>query len=448
MKALLFDLRCFLGTIESVLKCEGVIEGGTGGLHKQNSSPTSQEIVQKKESILVVCQYYDPEPFRISNICKELVRRGHEVMVVTGQPNYPEGVLYPGYEGCQKRDEVIDGVQVHRCNIIPRKQGRIYRFLNYYSYAISSTRYIRSGKCITLDKRPFDIVFCNQLSPVMMAEAAIAYKKKYKVPLILYCLDLWPESLIAGGVSRNSGLYKFFHRVSKRIYKSADKIFVTSQMFSDYFYRQFDIKKNDITYLPQYAEDVFDLTNPKSGNKICELMFAGNIGEIQSLNTIVDAAELLKKEPIRFHIVGGGTDLKRVQEIAEKKGLKNVVFYGRRPLEEMPKLYEKADAMLVTLKSDSVLSLTLPGKIQTYLACGKPIIGAIDGECANVIREAECGFCGPAEDSRMLAENIRKFMEADNRLRLGINARKYYLSHFSLDRFMEKLETCIGECTY
>lgn len=153
--------------------------------------------------ILVVCQYYYPEPFRIKDICEEMVRRGHEVHVVTGYPNYPEGILYEGYGKGKHIDEVINGVSVHRCFTIPRQTGTLKRMLNYYSYALSSTKYVRSKKCKTVDGKPFDYVFCNQLSPVMMTHAAIAYKKKYKVPMTMYCLDLWPESLIAGGIKSN-----------------------------------------------------------------------------------------------------------------------------------------------------------------------------------------------------------------------------------------------------
>ena len=176
--------------------------------------------------ILVICQYYYPEPFRINDICEELVKRGHEVTVVTGEPNYPEGEIYKGYENHSHSDEKINGVNVHRCPIIPRKQGIIHRFLNYFSYPRSAKKYIRNLKAS--DGNPFDIVFVNQLSPIMMAEPAISYKKKYRVPVVLYCLDLWPESLVDGGIRRESIIYKIFNKISKRIYMSVDKVLVTS----------------------------------------------------------------------------------------------------------------------------------------------------------------------------------------------------------------------------
>ncbi len=429
----LMDLRVFLGSLHVFGKDNSVVEGGTGEL-KRNEYKSNE-----KKKILVICQYYKPEPFRISDICEEMVRRGHEVHVVTGYPNYPEGILYEGYGKGKHIDEKINGVRVHRCFTIPRETGSIKRLLNYYSYAASSTGYVLSKLCVSSDKNPFDIVFCNQLSPVLMANAAIAYKKKYKVPVIMYCLDLWPESLIAGGIKRGSVIYKFFHGVSKRIYRKMDKILITSRMFEDYLHNEFGIDRKKIDYLPQYAEEIFEQTSAKKENGVYDFMFAGNIGAVQSVETIIKAARCLINEPVHFHIVGGGTDLEHLQNLA--KGLSNVTFYGRRPLEEMPEFYKKADAMLITLAADPILSLTLPGKVQSYMAVGKPIIGAINGETKCIIEDAKCGFCGKAENAEELAENIRRFIQDNtDRNLMGQNARKFYEKNFHKLVFMDKLE--------
>ncbi len=432
------DTICFLRTIFSVLKSEGVVEGGTGQMNR-NTSETPEKM--KKKRILVVCQYYKPEPFRISDICEEMARRGHEVQVVTGYPNYPEGILYEGYGKGKKIDEIINGVKVHRCYTVPRETGTVKRMLNYYSYAVSSVKYVLSKECNATDGKPFDVVFCNQLSPVMMAYAAIAYKKKYKVPTVMYCLDLWPESLIAGGITRESTLYKYYHQVSKKIYEKMDKILITSRMFSDYLQNEFEIENERIEYLPQYAEGIFEKAEPKDTKETFDFMFAGNIGAVQSVETIIEAASLLRDEPVRFHIVGGGSDLERLQKLGERE--ENVIFYGRRPLEEMPSFYEKADAMLITLQADPVLSMTLPGKVQSYMAVGKPIIGAIDGETKKVVEDAKCGYCGNAEDAEALAENIRQFIKNSDKNLMGENARAYYEQHFEQENFMDKLEKVI-----
>lgn len=386
--------------------------------------------------ILVVCQYYYPEPFRIADICEELVRKGHEVTVVTGVPNYPEGVIYKGYEKKKNCRENHNGVSVNRCFTIPRKTGALYRFLNYYSFAISSSIFVNKLE------DDFDVVFVNQLSPVMMAKAGLRYAKKHNKSVLLYCLDLWPESLVSGGIKKGSLIYRYYHRVSERIYKRVDGILVTSKSFFDYFINEFNIDKDKISYLPQYAEDLFDKAkqkDEKTRDKTFEFVFAGNIGAAQSVITILKAAKHLQDEPVHFHIVGAGVELENLKKYAADNNLKNVTFYGRRPLEEMPEFYSKADAMLLTLENDPVLSMTLPGKVQSYMSASKPIIGSIDGESRKIIEEANCGFCGKAEDENELVANIRKFLKYQDKEGLAYNAKKYYDEYFSKSTFMDKL---------
>lgn len=390
--------------------------------------------------ILVICQYYGPEPVRIVDTCEELVKCGHEVQVVCQVPNYPEGVFYSGYSNSTKRDEIINGVKVHRVCTLPRRTGVVHRFLNYYSYSLAATHFVNSGKCLAADGNPFDVVLVNQLSPVMMAEPAIAYKKKYGARVVMYCMDLWPESLIAGGIKRGSLPYRYYHRVSNRIYRSMDKILVTSRMFIDYLQEQFSIPSNKLEYLPQYAEAQFNDISPKepSPDGSLHLMFAGNIGAMQSVDTILKAAEILKEENIFWHIVGSGSELENMQNYAREHKLEKVIFYGRRPLEEMPKFYAMADAMLVTLKADPVISLTLPGKVQTYMAAGKPIIGAINGETTHIINQARCGICSPAEDELKLVESISAF-RFSNCADYGNNSMCFFEKEFRKEIYMKKL---------
>lgn len=385
--------------------------------------------------ILVVCQNYYPEQFRITDICEELVKRGNEVSVITGLPNYPKGQIFDGYKHGKKRDEIINGVKIHRCFTIGRRHGVIFRFLNYYSFAFSSKRYVKKLK------EKYDVIFVNQLSPVMMANAGIAYKKKTGAKLVLYCLDLWPESLVAGGIKRNSFIYKHFYKVSKKIYNECDKILITSKSFSEYFKDKFGIEGT--VYLPQYAEGIFssDLCKKQSGEYI-DLMFAGNIGVMQSVGTIIDAARLTQDiKNLRFHIVGDGSDLENVK--ARASGLNNVFFYGKQPLERMPEFYAMADAMLITMKKDPIIAFTLPGKVQTYMAGEKPIIGAIDGETKRVIEEARCGYCGNSEDAENLAANVRKFIESADQELLAKNSRRYYDEYFAKDEFFAELKNSL-----
>ncbi len=381
--------------------------------------------------ILVFCQYYYPEPFRIPDICEELVRQGNDVTVVTGTPNYPMGEIYQGYENGNKSDEILNGVKVHRCKTRPRKTGAVNRLLNYFSYPFEASKYIKRLY------EDYDVVFVYQLSPVMMTEPAVRYKRKFNKKLVLYCLDLWPESLCIGGIKKNSLIYKFFERISKRLYRAADEILITSKSFDCYLMDSFGIESDKITYLPQYAEAQFLNLTQRKPEEYFNLVFAGNIGKAQSVSTIIDAARKLRDEKVRFHIVGDGSELSNVKKKAE--GLDNVIFYGRKPMEDMPKYYEMADAMLVTLTDNPVISLTLPGKVQSYMAAGKPIIGAINGETARVLQEAQGGYCGKAEDSQKLVENIKKLSGASNSDEIGMSNRNYYLKHFSKEQFIKKL---------
>lgn len=386
--------------------------------------------------ILMISQYYTPEPFRHPDICEALVQRGHEVTAVVGTPNYPMGTNYPEYRHGKNRDEIINGVKVHRCPTIGRRNSLFFRFLNYYTYPLTAKLYLRRLK------EKFDVIFVNQLSPVMMAEPALWWRKKYGTPVVLYCLDLWPESVIAGMIKHGTLPYRYFHWVSRTIYHQADRIIGTSRSFKDYFSDQFGIL--DVPYLPQYAESIFtpeQCRKPKDG--FIDLMFAGNVGTVQSVETIVEAARLTADCPqLRWHVVGDGLMIRQVEKQAE--GLTNIIFHGRRPLEDMPEYYAMADAMLVTLHKDPIVSLTLPGKVQTYLAAGKPILGAIDGETPRIIAEADCGLCGPAEDAAALAENARRFLEADT-VAMGRNARAFYEAHFEKKRFIDKLEAYLTE---
>lgn len=393
--------------------------------------------------ILVICQYYYPEPFRISDICEELVKEGHEVQVVTGYPNYPLGKIYDGYGKGKRIDEVINGVKVHRCYEIPRKTGALNRFLNYFSFPISSSYYVLSDKCKSEDGTKFDLVFCNQLSPVMMGRAAIKYKNKCKVPAIMYCLDLWPESLIAGGIKKGSIIYRVFNSISKKIYREMDKILITSESFSDYFISKFKIYNTE--YLAQYAEELFLPEKcKKTPNQYIDLMFAGNIGTAQNVKIIIDAAKKLQHvERLRFHIVGDGIELESLKKQAV--GLNNVIFYGRKSIEEMPNYYAMADAMLVTMEKDPIISLTLPGKIQSYMAAGKAILGSIDGEAKKVISVSECGYCSEAEDVNELVKNIQKFIECNDKKIFGYRAFEYYKKMFNKSLFFDKLNKSFNE---
>lgn len=386
--------------------------------------------------ILAVCQHYWPEPYPLQDILEELVKHGHTVDLITDIPNYPMGEIYSGYQNGRCQKETHNGVNIIRTFTIPRKHNAIFRLLNYYSYAVSSTLY---AKRMTQD---YDVVFTNQTSPVMMSSAAFEYARRHGKKTVMYCMDLWPACLAAGGITQKSAVYKFFGWESRRLYNKADRILITSQMFQDYLVQQHGVDREKIRYLPQYAAEQFGTVDTQAQPKqTIDIMFAGNVGTAQNLTTVLRAAEILREvKNLRWHIVGDGSELEHLKAAARQKKLENVIFYGRRPSEEMPRCYAMADAMLVTLTADPFISLTLPGKVQTYMAAGKPILGAAAGEIPQVIQAAQCGFCAPPEDAQALAQAVRDFLACPDKPRLGRNARKYYEEHFTKAQFMETLE--------
>lgn len=389
--------------------------------------------------ILVVCQYYYPEPFRIHEVCEELAVRGHEVTVLTGLPNYPMGVIPDEYKGKKHRDEVVNNVHIIRVNEIPRTKGKVGLAKNYVSFVING-----SLKALTM-KKDFDVILVYQLSPVLMAiPAYVAKWFSRRKRLCIYCLDLWPESLVSLGISKQGAFFKLIKWVSKRIYKGAYHIGYTSRMFKKYFNDVIGIKEDKFSYIPQFADSLFsDISDDGDGSKECvNYVFAGNIGEMQSVDTIIEAADLLRGEPIKWHIVGDGFAYEGCKKKSSDLKLDNVIFYGRRPVEDMPQFYKMADAMIVTLSDNETISYTLPGKVQSYMAAAKPIIAAANGETKIVIEAADCGLCAPAQDAKELSR-IALLMAKADRKRYSDNSVKYYAEHFSKDKHIDGIENML-----
>lgn len=384
-------------------------------------------------NILIVSQHYYPENFRVTDIAENLVKLGNQVTVITGYPNYPEGEIYPGYKGKEHKDEYINDVHVLRCYEYPRKHSALTLFLNYYSICLSMKKKAKKLK------ENFDIVLINQTSPVMVAWAGIAYAKKHKVKCILYCYDLWPDSLAAGGIKKNSMIFKYYYRVSNRIYKTVDEIMYTSHSFLNYFTDYHGVSKEKLTYLPQYCEDLFAKVESNYNRNHFDFVFAGNVGKMQSVETIIQAANLLKNdESITFHIVGDGSNLKKCQQMVDELKLKNVVFYGKRPLEEMTQFYSLASAMIVSLTHNEIICKTLPGKVQSYMCAGKPIIACASGETKRIIEEAHCGLCCESDDYEALASIILQFKKM-NLEEMSFNSKEFYKKFFDKEKFFSKI---------
>lgn len=401
---------------------------------------------KRKLHILATCQYGWPEPYPSLYPMEEMAKRGHYVHAITGTPNYPMGEIFEGYEKNRIIEEVHEGVHITHVPIIPRKHNVINRFLNYHSYPSSA------NKEIEILSGDYDVVFANQSSPVMMVEPAIRYAKKWNKKVVMYCMDLWPASLEVGGIKKTSPIYKIYYDLSKKIYTNVDKILVTSRMFQNYFIEEFGISEDRIEYLPQYAISEFDNIPDQPEKNTTDFVFAGNVGTAQNLYVILKAAKSVQQEElsdngkkIYFHIIGDGQELDNLKKYAQDNGIQNVIFHGRKPSEEMPGYYAFADAMIVTLTANPLVSLTLPAKVQSYMAAGKPILASANGEIANVIKESGAGFCSKADDVQGFVDIVKQFLDRNNRDNMGKRAKEYYDNNFSREKVMNKLEKILLE---
>lgn len=384
--------------------------------------------------ILIVTQHYWPENFRITDIAETFVSLGHQVTVLTGLPNYPEGYIYDGYRHGENRIQDRNGVHIVRAKEIERGNDIIHRLLNYYSFPHNGKKLAKK-----LDK-DFDVVLISESSPLMCAYPGLKYAKINNKKVVMYAMDPWPISLIAGGIKKNSFIYKHYKKVSVNIYTKCDKILVSTKEHIDYIKSLPKCSSLNIEYLPQYAGGIFEQSNYQTiDNDVIDLMFAGNIGIAQSVETIIKTANILKDDNrFKFHIVGDGIELEKIKKLSNDLGLNNVIFYSNKPLDEMPKLYSLADVMLVTLENKEYAELTIPGKIQSYMAAGKPIIGAINGAGNNFIKDNDIGYTCSAEDYEQLA-NIISHLNIDELNRIGSHAKKVYQESYSKDKFIQKL---------
>lgn len=400
--------------------------------------------------ILVVCQYYYPEAFKVTDVCEALAKLGHDVSVLTGRPNYPTGIVPEEYLGDKHNDETVNGVHIYRCYERGRGKGAVNLALNYASFYFSAMKLVRK-----MDK-DFDIVFSYQLSPIFMALPARWYKIKRHVPMFLYCSDLWPESLKVYIKGESNPIFKWVKGVSRKVYDACDRIATQSDIFVDYLNEVHNVPYEKMTYIPNFADEAYlEQDFSKKDKEYIDLMFMGNVGVAQDLEDVTEsfakAVYETGNDKLRFHIVGGGVRLDAIKELAEKLNIsEKVVFYGQRPQEEMPEFYRKADACIVSLKSDNQIGLTLPAKVQGYMAAGKPILGMINGSCRNVIEESDCGYCVSAGDIQGFKDCIIRFANnADNHEELGNNARGYFIKNFRKDIHVnavcEELKKCLAK---
>ena len=391
--------------------------------------------------ILFVSQYFYPENFKGNDIVFDFVKRGFEVTVLTAKPNYPQGKFYKGYNFFNKRQEIINGAKVIRTPIFPRGNGRSLSLaLNYISFIFFSY-----FTCLFRIKERFDLIFIQQLSPASMALPGLWIKKKQQIPLFLWVLDLWPESLISSSKFKGGPLIRLIESMVKKIYNESSTILISSRFFKEPILEKCADKSKNIIYFPNWAEDVFTnniLANvavpelPKGFN----VMFAGNIGESQDFESILKVAELTSD--INWILVGDGRKSDWIRNEIKNKKLSNIYLLGRYPIESMPLLFRKADVMLVSLKDEPIFALTVPAKVQAYMASGKIILGMLNGEGKDLINESKCGIAVSAGNYLSLAEAIIKMtkLPLEESETMKNNGLIYYNKHFSKKTLFDKLE--------
>jgi len=393
--------------------------------------------------ILLVSQYFYPENFKINDLIFSLKKRGHEITVLTGKPNYSKTNFFDGYGWKSGDFETIFDIPVYRANLFSRRKGGAIRlFLNYISFAILALIKVKKIK------GPFDIIFVYQTSPVTVGIPAVFAKTVFKAPIYFWVQDLWPESLKAAGGINNKFILGFLNLLTKWIYKHSRKVLIQSNGFREYILNQ-GILNNKIVYYPNPTEDFYyPLTGLKKHyeffpKKFFNIVFAGNIGKAQGFDNIIRAVTLLKDLPVKVIVLGDGRYKETALSLIKENGLEShFSFLGSFPSKEMPIFFSHADALLVSLKKNKIFSLTIPAKIQSYLACGKPIIASLDGEGAKIIVEAKCGIVSPAENSIKLSENIKEIMSWDKSKlnKTGNNGRAYYKKEFDREFLLERLE--------
>lgn len=373
-------------------------------------------------------------------MCQEWVKRGHKVTVVTGIPNYPMGKTFEGYGLTKKRHEIWNGIEIIRIPLIPRGSSSIGMILNYMSFMASG---MIAGK---LKNIKADYVFSFEVSPMTQVLTGISFAKKLGVPHYLYVQDLWPENVITVTGISNPIIIKPIDKMVDYIYKNTDEIFATSPSFVNAICnRKVRVGREKVHYWPQYAEEFYQPCDKRTVEEIPEddsfkVIFTGNIGTAQGLQILPATAELLKGENVKFVMVGDGRYLDEFNaEVSRRNVQDKFVMIPRQPAERIPELLRACDAAFLSFQNAELWTMTIPAKLQSYMACGMPIIAAAQGETERIIEEAECGMCSSIGDAENLSKVIKVMMSA-NFVEMGKKSREYFQKHFDKQKLMNQME--------
>lgn len=403
---------------------------------------------QKK--ILVVTQHFWPENFRINDIVEGFLQDGIAVDVLCGLPNYPKGEWFPGYSAAGPFEEEWHGARLYRCKEVPRRGNTsVNIFLNYVSwpwYAAHALHRLPGG---------YDAVFCFNTSPVLMCWPAICYAKKHHIPFTNYVLDIWPENLYSVLNVKNKALRAIAQGVSDALYKKADRLIAMSEPLQQRLCQRTGMPPQKVAVIPQYCEDFYAVPQPDAalqaqfGGRF-NLVFTGTFTPAQSLETVITAVQDARSRGAdMLHLLLVGDGMSRAALEAKVKDLHAedaVTFYGSVPATDIPKFTALADALIVCLSDSPDLGLTVPAKVASYMAAGKPVLASMDG-AGNAAVAAAGGLSSPACDAAALADNLLALtrMDAAQHAAMGQSAKEYYLAHYRRSELLRKLEHFILE---
>lgn len=397
--------------------------------------------------LLIVTQFFYPENFKSNDVAFELAKKGYKVSVLTGLPNYPKGKVYKGYGLFRKRIEKVDGVTIYRSLVVPRGKGSgLMLALNYFSWAFFASFWA----LFLAFRHRYDAILVHETSPITQGFPALIVRRIQKIPMYFWVLDLWPESLQSAGGVNNKFVLGFFARIAKLMYSRSKKILVTSKGFYDSIVSKGPYAQK-IVYFPNWdvslCYDGADYPIPPLPQGFL-VMYAGNIGEAQDFDNILQAALLLKEHPaIKFVFVGDGRKRPWVESFIREHGLEEKVFLlGQHPRDAMPSFFRRADVMLLALKDELIFGLTVPAKLQSYMAAAKPVVAMINGEARNLISESMCGYSCGAGDYRSLCSLVSKMSELskDELSAMGNNGYRYFMEHFEREHCISNFCQIIG----
>lgn len=407
----------------------------------------SDDPAARKLHVLYLSQYFHPEPFLGNSVAKALVERGHTVSAVTCVPNYPTGSFLPGYGNGLNRGETWQGVKVRRAWTVAPGRSRIRLLLNYLTYPVTA-----SWEIMRLGRPRGDVSFAFMPSPIFQALAGTFAKWVYGIPSVLWVQDIWPDSAVVTLGIRNRFAKAMLDAICGWIYRRADLVMVQSDAFIDRIV-QLGVDRDKLVTVPNMAPPGFaalehDQVDPAIRALVPDdrfiVMFAGNIGASQDFDTIVAAAEHLRDDPsILWVIVGSGRDDERVRDMVREKGLEqSVLFLGRHPLESMPAFFACADVMLLSLTADPLFDLTVPSKLQSYMACGKPVAASLRGEGARIIEQAGAGHAVDPGQPEQLAQMVKTYSQMDRSAlaAIGAKARRYFEQHYTASHVIDTIE--------